>query len=63
MSDGNFNRALLPSTPYQSGLKMGKQLGLKQAKEAFSRTIRNHFPTLPEEEIKELEQLFQRELK
>lgn len=25
MSDGNFNRALLPSTPYRSGVKMGQQ--------------------------------------
>lgn len=26
MSDGNFNRALLPHTPYQSGLKAGKSM-------------------------------------
>ena len=25
MSDGNFNRALLPSTPYRSGVRMGQQ--------------------------------------
>lgn len=35
MSDGNFNRALLPHTPYQSGLQAGKSMGRMHAIEAF----------------------------
>ena len=36
MSDGNFNRALLPHTPYESGLKMGKAMARKYAAEVFA---------------------------
>ena len=35
MSDGNFNRALLPQTPYASGIKMGRQQMKAKAAEAF----------------------------
>lgn len=35
MSDGNFNRALLPHTPLESGLKMGKAMARKAAVDAF----------------------------
>lgn len=35
MSDGNFNRNLLPYTPYQSGLKAGKSMARMKALEAF----------------------------
>ena len=28
MSDGNFNRSLLPHTPYHSGLQAGKAMAL-----------------------------------
>lgn len=35
MSDGNFNRALLPSTPYRSGLKMGQQQAKVKAVKAL----------------------------
>ena len=35
MSDGNFNRALLPQTPYASGIKMGRQQMKTKAAEAF----------------------------
>lgn len=35
MSDGNFNRALLPSTPYRSGVRMGQQQAKKKATEAL----------------------------
>ena len=35
MSDGNFNRALLPHTPYASGLKMGKAQMRKRAVEGL----------------------------
>lgn len=54
MSDGNFNRALLPHTPYASGLRMGKQLAIKHAKEAFITLINSRFPLLTEDEKTEL---------
>ena len=31
MSDGNFNRSLLPHTPYHSGLQAGKAMARMQA--------------------------------
>lgn len=35
MSDGNFNRCLLPHTPYHSGLQAGKSMARMKAIEAF----------------------------
>lgn len=35
MSDGNFNRALLPHTPYASGMKAGKQIAKMHAVETL----------------------------
>lgn len=35
MSDGNYNRSLLPHTPYQSGMKTGKAIAKMKAVEAF----------------------------
>lgn len=54
MSDGNFNRALLPHTPYESGLKMGKAMARKCAVEVFADFIRKNHPTLSNEEIKRM---------
>ena len=51
MSDGNFNRALLPSTPYRSGVKMGQQQMRTRATEAFKAVIKEKFPTLQDEEL------------
>ena len=33
MSDGNFNRSLLPHTPYHSGLQAGKAMARMQARD------------------------------
>ena len=60
MSDGNFNRALLPSTPYRSGLKMGKQIMHKQAKDAFSAVMDRHFPNVDAETRQRIEEDFQK---
>jgi len=51
MSDGNFNRSLLPHTPYQSGLKAGKSMARMTAIEAFRDYLCTEFPTLTEEEV------------
>ena len=60
MSDGNFNRALLPSTPYRSGVKMGQQQMRGKAIEAFRNLIKERFPELKEEELQELIEEFRR---
>ena len=62
MSDGNFNRALLPSTPYRSGMKMGQQQMRGKAIEAFRNLIKERFPELKEEELQELIEEFRRRL-
>lgn len=62
MSDGNFNRALLPSTPYRSGMKMGGQQMRGKAIEAFRNLIKERFRELTEEEIQELIEAFRRRL-
>lgn len=49
MSDGNFNRALLPSTPYASGMKTGKSIARMKAMEAFEEWLQTEQPSLPEE--------------
>ena len=58
MSDGNFNRALLPSTPIASGIKMGKQQMKAKAIEAFRETIKEKFPTLSDEELQDIVKSF-----
>lgn len=55
MSDGNFNRALLPHTPYQSGLQAGKSMGRMFALEAFKAYLSEFHPDLDERRF--LEQL------
>lgn len=50
MSDGNFNRALLPSTPYRSGVKMGQQQMKAKTIELLKQTLAEHLPTLSPEE-------------
>ena len=60
MSDGNFNRALLPSTPYRSGMKMGQQQMRGKAIEAFRNLIKERFPEMPEKELQELIEAFRR---
>lgn len=62
MSDGNFNRALLPSTPYRSGMKMGQQQMRGKAIEAFRNLIKERFPELKEEELQVLTEAFRRRL-
>ena len=50
MSDGNFNRALLPHGGYASGVRAGQAAERKRAVEVLSRLLEETFPTLAEEE-------------
>ncbi|MBP3566521.1 MAG: hypothetical protein IKA86_05215 [Paraprevotella sp.] len=52
MSDGNFNRSLLPHTPYHSGLQAGKSMARMKAIEAFKCYLTDTHPSLSEEELK-----------
>ena len=63
MSDGNFNRALLPHTPYASGLKMGQTMARQKAIEAFDEWITQAFPNLSDEERKQYKDEFERKMK
>jgi hypothetical protein len=58
MSDGNFNRALLPSTPIASGIKMGKQQMKAKAVAVFKDIIKEKFPTLSDEELQNIVSAF-----
>lgn len=62
MSDGNFNRALLPSTPYASGVKMGRQQMKAKALQALVTTLQQSLPELTEEERKRILACFEREV-
>ena len=62
MSDGNFNRALLPSTPYRSGVKMGQQQAKAKAKEALYRALEQVQPPLSLEQKRDIIQFFEKEL-
>jgi len=54
MSDGNFNRALLPHTPYASGLKAGKAMAKMKALDVFTTWLQSHHPDLPTEQLQPL---------
>lgn len=58
MSDGNFNRALLPSTPIASGIKMGRQQMKTKAIAAFKDLMKEKFPTLSDEELQDIVSTF-----
>ena len=54
MSDGNFNRARLPQTPYASGIKMGRQQMKAKAAEAFKDLLAERLSGLNAEEQADL---------
>lgn len=51
MSDGNFNRCLLPHTPYHSGLQAGKSMARMKAVEAFKDYLLQSNQKMDEETI------------
>ena len=58
MSDGNFNRALLPHTPYHSGLMAGRMQMRNRAEEVLKDILSKHFPDMPAEEYSEITKEF-----
>lgn len=63
MSDGNFNRALLPSTPYRSGVRMGQQQTKSKAAEALHLALEQAQPPLSQEQKEAIANCFERELR
>ncbi|MBR6030596.1 MAG: hypothetical protein IKP36_01380 [Bacteroidaceae bacterium] len=62
MSDGNFNRALLPSTPYRSGVRMGQQQTKAKAVSVLRLALDSVEPPLSVEQKEAVVQYFEREL-
>ena len=56
MSDGNFNRSLLPHTDFQSGVRVGRMAMKTQAEEAF-REVMDEMPLETSDEV--IEKAFQ----
>ena len=54
MSDGNFNRSLLPANSYQSGVRAGQAQMRIKAINVLSELLSGHFPDLPEEKRNDL---------
>ena len=63
MSDGNFNRALLPSTPYRSGVKMGHQQAKSKAIKALDCALGKVEPPLTQEQKDAIRKSFEEELR
>lgn len=63
MSDGNFNRALLPSTPYRSGVRMGQQQAKKKATEALRIALDSTEPSLTQKQKETITECFEKELR
>lgn len=63
MSDGNFNRALLPSTPYRSGFNMGRSQGILASRKAMERVLRTTLPQLGEDTLQAMLEAFDNEMR
>lgn len=62
MSDGNFNRSLLPANSYQSGVRAGQTQMRIKAINVLSELLSGHFPDLPEEKRDDLIQSFREKI-
>jgi DNA-binding MarR family transcriptional regulator len=58
MSDGNFNRALLPKNELTAGLRAGKAQMRTRAERAFTQTIEQYLPHLTAQEREQLRESF-----
>lgn len=58
MSDGNFNRQLLPKTELSSGLRAGKAQMRTKAEQAFATILAEDFANISDEQRKQLTDKF-----
>lgn len=63
MSDGNFNRQLLPNTDLSSGLRAGKAQMRMKAEQAFNETVEAFLTEETEERKAAMKQRFMELLK
>lgn len=62
MSDGNFNRSMLPSNSYQSGVRAGRSQMRIKAIQLVEELLQEELTTIDEEKRVELLQLFRQRL-
>ncbi len=62
MSDGNFNRSLLPKSELSTGIKSGKAQMRAKAEKAFDTVAERVFNDVPEEKLAEAKVLFMKML-
>lgn len=61
MSDGNYNKNILPYNNYQSGVRAGKASERKRCLDAFKQIFHAVFPDMsPEEEEKYIKQFLEK---
>lgn len=58
MSDGNFNRALLPKNELSAGIRVGKAQMRTKAERAFELTIEQHMPQIDQEQREQMYHTF-----
>lgn len=63
MSDGNYNRNLLPYHDYQSGVRAGRATMRKLAAETFVQLLKERLPALSDDERQALAEDFKARLK
>ena len=67
MSDGNFNRSLLPTNHFQSGLQAGRSQGRMHAINAFKEFLMKFHPDLDNDQflhqLEEFRQLLSKRIK
>lgn len=63
MSDGNFNRALLPKNELTAGIRVGKAQMRTKAEQAFQETIEHFLPEMAEEAKREMKEDFMNRLR
>ena len=62
MSDGNFNRSMLPSNSYQSGVRAGRSQMRIKAIQLVEELLQDELATIDEEKRAQLVQLFRQRL-
>ncbi|MBQ9164427.1 MAG: hypothetical protein IJ163_10745 [Bacteroidaceae bacterium] len=63
MSDGNFNRALLPKNELSAGIRAGKAQMRTKAEKAFKEVIMESFPDIQAEDLEEMQKCFMEKLR
>ena len=62
MSDGHFNRSLLPKTDFQSGIKVGHLRACRSAEAAFETVLAEVFPSVTEQQKSQARTRFHEEM-